>query len=313
MKANPNKVLVKISEEIRRLVFEKTIVDIHGQKFFLVTKIKEEEGFDEYFAQGVSVGEVVSVGSNVTNIQVGDTVMLDYIVDVNNSYNVLVEQDYKIVSVNAITKYMKEDLIAPPNRKKSRSTIVHRKGELDEGSLVIAIIRGDVIIPNSPYLLMEYKEENLDEFFEQSGAVVWSRSKSTPIVERKVLFVPENSEYKPGDILLIEEDAIFSRSFGDSKFDVAYEHEVIASEVIPKWNKWHIVTKSMDDYRPVVFNEKYPWWCTSENIHAANIHAFLPGGEDVKTYWPECEVIDVAAYEELHFSDRMPKPDWLKT
>lgn len=225
-------VLVKISEDIRRLVFEKPITDVKGREFFMVTKVKEEKGMDEYFAQGVSVGEITAVGSMVTNMRVGDTVILDYVADVNDEYLVTQTDAYKIVSANAITEYETEDLILPANRNKPRPTIVHKKGELKLGSIIIAIIRDSIITPNSPYILMEHKQENVDEFYVKDGNVAWSRSKSQPIVERKVLFVHEGCDISVGDTVIIEEDAIFSRALGDSDFDVAYSHDVIAIEAL---------------------------------------------------------------------------------
>lgn len=230
MKASPNNVLVKISEEIRRLVFEKPIVSSEGKQFYLTIKVRESEGFDDFFAQGVSVGEVVSIGKNIKNIKVGDTVLLDYIVDVNKQYTVTENADHKIVSVCAITTYMEEDLIVPANRRKPRSTLVHKAGELDQGSLVLAIVRGDVIEPNYPYIFMEYKEENLDEFYEHKGNVVWSRSKAEPVVERKVLLSYPGADIRTGETVLIEEAAIFSRSINGLNFDVAFDHDIIAIE-----------------------------------------------------------------------------------
>ena len=48
------------------------------------------------------------------------------------------------------------------------------------------------------------------------------------------------------------------------------------------WRRYRFKTKSIDDYRPLVFNPKYPWWCSGEGNDYVNIIAYLPAGEKLE-------------------------------
>lgn len=64
-----------------------------------------------------------------------------------------------------------------------------------------------------------------------------------------------------------------------------------------------------DDYRPVLFNPAWPWWCSGHTDESAIIIAFLPVDEPVEKYWPEAEAVD-SEPRELFFTDRFPRPDY---
>lgn len=66
-----------------------------------------------------------------------------------------------------------------------------------------------------------------------------------------------------------------------------------------------------NDYRPVIWPIKYPYWCVGENDNNFIMVAYVDSFEDCKKQWPE-----VSCYESIEesntikFSDRFPKPDW---
>ncbi len=83
---------------------------------------------------------------------------------------------------------------------------------------------------------------------------------------------------------------------------------IVREMIMIKWIRYRFYTKS-EDYRPLLFNPAYPWWCSGHTDEAAIIIAFLPVGESLEKYWPEAEAVD-AESRDLFFTDRFPKPDW---
>lgn len=76
------------------------------------------------------------------------------------------------------------------------------------------------------------------------------------------------------------------------------------------WKRYRFETKSVEDYRPLVFNPKYPWWCSGYGDTSAVIIAYLPSDEDLFNYWDDAYNIDHTTHEEIEFSGRFPKPDY---
>ncbi len=77
-----------------------------------------------------------------------------------------------------------------------------------------------------------------------------------------------------------------------------------------KWVKVRFKTKSVEDYRPLKFNAKYPWWCSGEGDDYAIIIAWLPVEENLLDYWDDAYSIDSEEYEDIEFTDRFSKPSW---
>ena len=79
-----------------------------------------------------------------------------------------------------------------------------------------------------------------------------------------------------------------------------------------KWRRYRFKTQSLDDYRPLIFNPKYPWWCSGETDENATIIAWLPKDEDLLTYWNDASEIEYTEHEEIEFTFRFPKPDYFE-
>lgn len=79
-----------------------------------------------------------------------------------------------------------------------------------------------------------------------------------------------------------------------------------------KWIKCIFKTKSVDDYRPLVFNPKYPWWCSAESADGSHaiIHAYLPLVEILETYWDDAYDIEQTEHATISFTDRFPRPKY---
>jgi hypothetical protein len=83
-----------------------------------------------------------------------------------------------------------------------------------------------------------------------------------------------------------------------------------------EWKRYRFKTKSVDDYRPLIFNPKYPWWCSGYTMNtqfeadSAIIIAYIPAEEDLKKYWDDAFDIDSEESGPPEFSDRFQKPDY---
>ena len=75
-------------------------------------------------------------------------------------------------------------------------------------------------------------------------------------------------------------------------------------------------TKSVDDFRPLIDMEEIqmPYWCTgfAEDNSYAIIVCFLPKEEDLYKYWDDAYDIESEERTDITYTDRFPKPDWLK-
>lgn len=79
-----------------------------------------------------------------------------------------------------------------------------------------------------------------------------------------------------------------------------------------KWRRYRFKTRSVEDYRPLVFNPKFPWWCSGENEETAIIIAYLPETEDLLKYWDDAEDTEFTEEEKIEFSGRFPKPQYFE-
>jgi hypothetical protein len=74
-------------------------------------------------------------------------------------------------------------------------------------------------------------------------------------------------------------------------------------------------TVSAEDYRPVVWPIKHPYWCSGYHgdDSGAILVAYADSIEQIKELWPDATNIDVMeAPDQYTFTDRFPKPDWLE-
>lgn len=78
-----------------------------------------------------------------------------------------------------------------------------------------------------------------------------------------------------------------------------------------KWRRYRFYTRSVEDYRPLIFNKKFPWWCSGEAMDGstATIIAWLPEDEDLSKYWDDAEDVTVTEHEKIEFTSRFPKPE----
>lgn len=74
-----------------------------------------------------------------------------------------------------------------------------------------------------------------------------------------------------------------------------------------------------DDYRPVRWPIKHPYWCTGsggscdDDGESYNILVtYVDSEEELYENWPDAENLDIMSEEsEYSFSSRFPRPEWL--
>lgn len=82
------------------------------------------------------------------------------------------------------------------------------------------------------------------------------------------------------------------------------------------WKRYRLKTYAVNDNRPLVFDERYPWWCSgygeNENGEYSVIISFLPKEENILKYWDDAFDIEFTEEDEITFSSRFPKPKYFK-
>jgi hypothetical protein len=65
-----------------------------------------------------------------------------------------------------------------------------------------------------------------------------------------------------------------------------------------------------DDYRPVNWPVKHPYWCTGYGDGYSTVVAYADNEEEILSNWPEAKEIESEEVEGYTFTDRFPKPEW---
>lgn len=65
-----------------------------------------------------------------------------------------------------------------------------------------------------------------------------------------------------------------------------------------------------NDYRPIIWPIKYPYWRTGEDNKNFILVAYTENEDELYKQWPEAKDTDIVGVNEIKFSDRFPKPDW---
>lgn len=67
-----------------------------------------------------------------------------------------------------------------------------------------------------------------------------------------------------------------------------------------------------DDFRPVVWPIKHPYWCTGYGEGYAVIVAYADDEAEIQRNWPDAKDINSTPENKYEFTDRFPKPHWFK-
>lgn len=67
-----------------------------------------------------------------------------------------------------------------------------------------------------------------------------------------------------------------------------------------------------DDYRPINWPVKHPYWCTGYGNDYSVVVAYADDIDEILRNWPEATDIDFEEREEYIFTDRFQKPEWFQ-
>lgn len=77
------------------------------------------------------------------------------------------------------------------------------------------------------------------------------------------------------------------------------------------WCRFYVnIEEVKEDYRPVVWPIKYPYWCSGETEKDFILVAYVESLDELYKQWPEAKNIDSEEVKKIEFSSRFPKPDW---
>lgn len=76
------------------------------------------------------------------------------------------------------------------------------------------------------------------------------------------------------------------------------------------WKRYRLKTNAIEDYRPLIFNPKFPWWCSGSGAGYAIIIAYLPPTENLLDYWDDAFDVTTDDCTSIVFTDRFPKPSY---
>jgi hypothetical protein len=72
--------------------------------------------------------------------------------------------------------------------------------------------------------------------------------------------------------------------------------------------------RALEDYRPVNWPIKHPYWCTGYGENYSTVVAYADDEAYILANWPEADEIELGdEVDEYVFTDRFAKPDWFES
>lgn len=224
---HPDFVLVKITKESRESLFTKKIKRDDGSEVSLFITVDEDKIQDRKSEIFVSAGEIVTVGENVKDVFPNDVALLHYLLDNNDDIIIGYDGPDKLIIVDAITTRHEEDNVVYSNRKSNRDQIVWNKGDYDNLSSLIGVVRNNELIPREPFVFLEHKETVVGKVT-RSGILYYDKE---VVLEREVLAISSESvnEYQvnKGMKVLVNDFDTFSVKIGDQKVSCVNDIDIM--------------------------------------------------------------------------------------
>lgn len=153
----PNRVLVRLNDKDHQDIFQgKEINCDDGSVVRLITAVDTSPDMDRKSKLFRRTGDVLQVGRNVIGIKPGDKAILDYKVDNDESIEIGHDGIGKLVAVLAVSEYVTEDISFDASRAIKKTTVVAKKGEIQQVSDIMGVIRDGVIHAVDPFVFLKY-------------------------------------------------------------------------------------------------------------------------------------------------------------
>ena len=218
MVVHPTKVLAKITKGEWDALFSINIKRADGTIAKLFTDVEENEGYEKRFQDNVSVGTIVAVGSKLKGIQKGDVAILDYLVTGTNDSLVGYHKGHKTVAIPANTTYHTSD-----STPQLDGRLTWKKGEFDQISPLLGVVRMKKLYARSPYVFLEY--QNPAKLNIAASGVM--AEVVDDVCVRRVIGASADSGYKDGDEVYLKEETLFSRQLDGKEISVVFEQDIM--------------------------------------------------------------------------------------
>lgn len=237
MKLLGDKILVRITKENRESIFSKEIVRNDGTKTKLFINVAATDEADERHARlFVQTGIVEAVSDQVKGVQVGDIALLDYQLCNSRSNKFYQDENGDVFWLNATTTYHDQELVAYQTRRSKRDQIVHSRGDVDELSMLLGVMRGDELIARQPYVFLENLP--VTKILTTNSGIVFQETDT--ILTRKIIAVSKETtamyNIKAGDTVLVDDHDIFAVEIKKDalKIDCVNDADILATEGLVK-------------------------------------------------------------------------------
>lgn len=197
-----NKIFVRFSQERINAIFFTTVKKDDGTTQRLEINVPAEDIDDRLSTLYAETGIVEQVGSAIDYIKVGDTAILDY--NLFNDERKIISEDEngRVYIVDQTTTYHKERNVAFATRNIPKNQLVWEKGEIENLSQLLAIVRDGELIANHPFVFLNHLPEETQR---QVGKLKYLENPE--VIERQILAVSDLSakkyDVKNGDIISV--------------------------------------------------------------------------------------------------------------
>lgn len=180
---------------------------------------------DHTLKMSKEIGDVVAIGPDCNFCKVGDCVILDYTVDMDQDCIVHETESSKFITIKEQHSYVDHDHGA--YNENGIYCRIFNKGDMIQQSNIYGVIRDENIICNSNYVIFAYKD--VDANFELSPGGIWFPKKNDTgdLMSLTIDFCPAKSKYKRGDIVLVYQYYVFTKDIQCNAFLMAYETDIL--------------------------------------------------------------------------------------
>lgn len=227
---HPDHVLIKITKESRDNIFKRQFTREDGTKGHIFIGVDDDSQKDRKATIYVSAGTVMSAGENVKTVQPGDLACVHYSVDNNDDIIIGYDGPDKLVVVDAVTTYHTDDLIIEANRKGARTQAAYLKGDYENISSLLGVIRDNELIAMEPFVFLNHES---NEVAKVTRTGILYTEKQT-ILEREIIALSETSKekfrLKKGDAILCHDYDTFSVMIDDKQVSCINDVDIMVND-----------------------------------------------------------------------------------